>query len=238
MENPTRTGYRFKGWKGTNIADDTMTVTISNEIGDKEFEARMVELLTVHQEGDSYNYTDVGVQLAENVPVEYSFNGSDFVKIDTHAQNASGDYENSIPVQENGTLIIRTNTGVAGEDITKEINVTNIVKESLANEPTLASNAYEYTPRGRNRLANMTTDDGSEWVWIPRYAYKLSYYEDEAKTIPTDTKTPYEKIIILFMKGNSSTQYIEKATGTVKNLPAEYTIPEAFTYRWHLLSKH
>ena len=231
LENPTRAGYRFKGWKGTNIADDTMTVTISNEIGDKEFEARMVELLTVQQEGDSYNYTDVDIHLADDVPVEYSINGSDFVTIDTHAQNASGDYENSIPVQENGTLIIRTNTGVAGEDITKEINVTNIVKESLANEPTLASNAYEYTPRGRNRLANMTTDDGSEWVWIPRYAYKLSYYEDEAKTIPTDTKTPYEKIIILFMKGNSSTQYIEKATGTVKNLPAEYTIPEAFTYK-------
>lgn len=38
---------------------------------------------------------------------------------------------------------------------------------------------------GNSKWANAITEDGSYWVWIPRYEYKITYYKEEAKTTPT-----------------------------------------------------
>ena len=40
LVNPTRTGYNFKGWTGTDLTEPTMTVTIpASSIGDREYTA-------------------------------------------------------------------------------------------------------------------------------------------------------------------------------------------------------
>ncbi|MBQ8299684.1 MAG: hypothetical protein IJX99_07545 [Clostridia bacterium] len=110
-----------------------------------------------------------------------------------------------------------------------------------------------------NIWANAKTADGSYWVWIPRYAYKITYYEDTAKTIvkgyyqnstakgmhyyqsdgitvasnPDDVKTTNVMIDIIFLDGVSSTQYkeenIETNAITIKQLPEEYIVHPAFT---------
>ncbi len=41
------------------------------------------------------------------------------------------------------------------------------------------------------KWANAKTEDGSYWVWIPRYAYKIIYYTDENKEEISATKTQF-----------------------------------------------
>lgn len=107
--------------------------------------------------------------------------------------------------------------------------------------------------------ANAKTADGSYWVWIPRYAYKIVYYSDSAKTTvkgyyqnsieygqryfeadgvtlasdPELVKTKNVNIEIIFLDGRSSTQYKEETIGTkhitVKQLPSDYIVHPAFT---------
>ncbi len=107
--------------------------------------------------------------------------------------------------------------------------------------------------------ANAKTSDGSYWVWIPRYAYKLIYYTDSAKTTvkgyyqnsetngqqyfnadgltvatdPETVKSKYMTVEIIFLSGNSSTKYKEENIKTnnitVKDLPSDYIVHPAFT---------
>lgn len=107
--------------------------------------------------------------------------------------------------------------------------------------------------------ANAKTDDGSYWVWIPRYAYKIIYYSDSAKTTvkgyyqnskeygqryfeadgitpttdPELVKTKNMTVEIIFLDGRSSTQYKEETLGTkhitIKELPNDYIVHPAFT---------
>lgn len=49
------------------------------------------------------------------------------------------------------------------------------IKEPLLNK----DNWYNYS---NNIWANAKTKDGSLWVWIPTFAYKITYYNDENKT--------------------------------------------------------
>ena len=72
-----------------------------------------------------------------------------------------------------------------------------------------------------------TTDDGSYWVWIPRYAYKLIYYTNSNRTIESTTKTKYGDVDVLFMYGTSDTQYRDK-DGNPKDLPEGYKVHPAF----------
>ena len=114
------------------------------------------------------------------------------------------------------------------------------------------------TDTRENMWANAKTADGSYWVWIPRYAYRIIYYTDESKstikgyfqnsstsgqgyfssdgvTRATDAatvKSKYLSIDIIFLNGSSNTQYREENVKTkvvtVKNLPAEYIVHPAF----------
>ena len=106
--------------------------------------------------------------------------------------------------------------------------------------------------------ANAKTEDGSYWVWIPRFAYKIIYYEEESKdtvkgyfqnspaggaqyykpdgttasTDPDDVKSQYATIDIVFLNGTSDTQYREENITTnaitIKNLSSEYIVHPAF----------
>jgi hypothetical protein len=99
-----------------------------------------------------------------------------------------------------------------------------------------AANWYDYIAQsgttasgGTSKWANATTADGSYWVWIPRFAYKINYYTDASMTTPSATKTLYGKIDVLFMQGTSTTKYINRATLTAEDLPSGYIVHPAFT---------
>lgn len=106
--------------------------------------------------------------------------------------------------------------------------------------------------------ANAKTSDGSYWVWIPRFAYKIIYFKDADKTQingyfqnsvsngtayfqsdgvtvdanPENIKTQYALIDIVFLNGTSNTQYREENLTTnettLKTLPSEYIVHPAF----------
>ena len=85
-------------------------------------------------------------------------------------------------------------------------------------------NWYAYTDQGSygtdgksSRWANARTEDGSQWVWIPRYAYKI--------TNP-GTNTASE-IDVIFLKGTSN-KYIDE-NGVEKEIPEGYVVHPAFT---------
>ena len=96
----------------------------------------------------------------------------------------------------------------------------------------------------QTKWANAKTSDGSYWVWIPRYAYKLIYYTSSNRTIESSTKTAYGDVDILFMHGTSNTQY-RNASGEAADLPEGYTVHPAFqamnedeiTYGTNMLGK-
>jgi type II secretory pathway pseudopilin PulG len=81
---------------------------------------------------------------------------------------------------------------------------------------------------GTSKWANAIID-GSYFVWIPRYAYKITYYTDSTKTTISATRTEYGSIDILFMYGTSNTRYIDKETNSIKSLPSGYIVHPVFT---------
>ena len=123
---------------------------------------------------------------------------------------------------------------------------------------------YEYlegennTDSRKNIWANAKTSDGSYWVWIPRFAYKITYYTDSAKTKvkgyyqnsasdgihyynsngttiatdPENVKSQYVNIDVIFLSGTSNSQYREQNETTklsvIKELPANYIVHPAF----------
>ena len=52
-------------------------------------------------------------------------------------------------------------------------------------EPETDADWYNYE---KKQWANAETEDGSLWVWIPRFAYKITYYTDESKKDIRGTK--------------------------------------------------
>jgi type II secretory pathway pseudopilin PulG len=81
---------------------------------------------------------------------------------------------------------------------------------------------------GTSKWANAKLD-GSYFVWIPRYAYKITYYTDSTKSTISATSTKYGSIDVLFLYGTSSTRYIDKETNTIKLLPSDYIVHPVFT---------
>ena len=66
---------------------------------------------------------------------------------------------------------------------------------------------YDYETR---KWANAETEDDSMWVWIPRYAYKITYYTDESKATVSNEITQYGKIDIKFLIGRTDYYYDDK----------------------------
>ena len=82
-----------------------------------------------------------------------------------------------------------------------------------------------------NRWANAITADGSMWVWIPRYAYKITYYTDSNYTTTSTTKTQYGKIDVAFVKYENGQNTFLNSTdsGTITTDP---TSQGAGTTNW------
>ena len=95
---------------------------------------------------------------------------------------------------------------------------------------------YNY---GAKNWANSQTEDGSMWVWIPRYAYKITYYTDDTKQVVSNTKTSYGSVDVKFLIGTTNKYYDEN--GQIKtaqrqtdvnqtiDTTADYTVHPAFT---------
>lgn len=108
-----------------------------------------------------------------------------------------------------------------------------------------------------NIWANAKTSDGSYWVWIPRYAYRIIYYTDARMdtvkgyyqnsaskgiqyfksdgitqaNMPNDVKSEYAMIDIVFLNGTTNQYREENITTnitTIKNLSSEYIVHPAF----------
>ena len=101
-------------------------------------------------------------------------------------------------------------------------------------------NWYQYgTTYETRKWANAQTQDGSMWVWIPRFAYKITYYTDNTKQEVSNTKTAYGNIDVVFLIGITDNYYDEN--GTIKkaqrqtklsqiiDTTADYTVHPAFT---------
>ena len=74
-----------------------------------------------------------------------------------------------------------------------------------------------------NNWANAITADGSMWVWIPRYAYKITYYTDSNYTTTTINKTQYGKIDVAFVKYENGQNMFLNSTdsGEITSDPTE-----------------
>ena len=99
---------------------------------------------------------------------------------------------------------------------------------------------YKYgTTYETRRWANAQTQDGSMWVWIPRYAYKITYYTDETKQTISTEKTAYGDIDVVFLIGTTNNYYDENGAiktaqrqtkvGETIDTTADYTVHPAFT---------
>lgn len=81
-----------------------------------------------------------------------------------------------------------------------------------------------------NKWANAITSDGSMFVWIPRYAYKITYYTDSNYTTTTTSKTQYGKIDVAFVKyENDQNTFLNGESGTITTDP---TAEGAGTTKW------
>ena len=84
-------------------------------------------------------------------------------------------------------------------------------------------NQGNYLTDGKtSHWANAQTKDGSQWVWIPRYAYKINYTN-------SSDKSQASEIDIIFLKGTSKTEYIDSSGTTHTTLPSGYIVHPAFT---------
>lgn len=103
--------------------------------------------------------------------------------------------------------------------------------EYTATEFTSAMYNYDvgdgYTDSATAKWANAKTTDGSYWVWVPRFAYKMIYYTNTKKTTVTTSKSLYGDIDVLFMYGTSDTHYRDK-NGEPQPLPTGYKVHPAF----------
>ena len=77
-----------------------------------------------------------------------------------------------------------------------------------------------------SRWANARTQDGSQWVWIPRFAYKIVRQPSYSGSGENAKTTEGGEIDVIFLKGTGKT-YID-TDGQEKNIPSDYIVHPAF----------
>ena len=112
-----------------------------------------------------------------------------------------------------GTMSEATSGGKYSKD--KKVNIPQLkqgmtpVKFNSGNIVQTTADDDEWYNYENQEWANAQTEDGSLWVWIPRYAYQVKYYADSAKTQPSNIRTQYGKMEINFLIGTTD-EYIDK----------------------------
>ena len=99
--------------------------------------------------------------------------------------------------------------------------------------PTNASDSNWYNYRAgtgtadntESKWANATNDDGSYFVWIPRYAYRITYYENQTSTTPTGYYDGYG----MWKAADGSKKYnLDEGIETVPHNGNKYIVHPAF----------
>jgi len=162
----------------------------------------------------------------------------------------SGEYEYTLQPGNNKIEVIDE----YGNEAVREIFVVEEKSElSMANEPILKDGMtavywedgieyerdfflngedYNYTKlltsneNTESKWANAKTIDGSYWVWIPRFAYKVTYYTDSSKSVVSEVETEYRDFDVIFLDGKTNEYRSE--LGDIKPLPKGYVVADAF----------
>ena len=115
-------------------------------------------------------------------------------------------------------------------------STNNTWKEDITNSGYSYIDTSESGQENRSEWANAkVTVDGidSYFVWIPRYAYKITYYTDASKTETSSTPTVYGTIDIKFIQGTGklAADGVTECKYASENPDAtqEYVIHPAFT---------
>ena len=95
-------------------------------------------------------------------------------------------------LNEKNEIIPEPNAPVLGKEGNKMKPIRwNGETEAIANEANTKHDWYNYEAREdleentNSYWANAKTENGSYFVWVPRYAYRIIYYENETSTQPT-----------------------------------------------------
>lgn len=156
-------------------------------------------------------------------PKGIEYDGEIHYTLDTYTMIKVNEYVNAPKLLEGMTPIKFTIPTTSTEGTT----VTTVSTDE---------NWYSYANK---KWANAQTKDGSMWVWIPRYAYKITYYTDDTKQTISKTKTSYGSIDVVFLIGTTDNYYSEdgsirtaqrqKKVDEIIDSTKDYTVHPAFT---------
>lgn len=112
------------------------------------------------------------------------------------------------------------------------------VEKEVENPQTNPDKWYDYYA---GRMANAKTKDGSYWVWIPRFAYRITYYTDASQTnikgyytdkgfVLSDMKTMADESAVKTPYQKMEKEFVPNYE-TIKS--QGFRIHEAFRKRWN-----
>lgn len=133
--------------------------------------------------------------------IDYSKEAEQLAKED--AENKQKDND-KIKNFLDGEIGAKTNNNIEDTDTKGDVNVPLLAKDMTpiywnGSKELVATTVDEWYNYDNNQWANAKTSDGSYWVWIPRYAYKIT--EGYHSNMGGESGT----IEIIFLKGTSNT---------------------------------
>ena len=147
---------------------------------------------------------------------------------EANTQEAIKELENEIDQNINGTTLPELKEEIPnapkkidGMSPIKFVEPTDTEKGQVVDTDWNDNSWYDYK---QNKWANTKTQDGSMWVWIPRYAYKITY------TNPSD-KSQGGSIDVKFLIGTTDNYYDEesKTIKTAKRVTTKEEIADTTT---------
>ena len=231
LPTPTKTGYTFKGWTGTGLSDNTMTVTIpQGSTGDREY--------TAHWEINEYTYTfryfsSTGKQLGSSTITNQFQEGEmvtppDYAGYTTPAKQ-SVIWDSTTPKTIDFTYPIITynisydlNGGTASS-----LKTTYTVEDAQFRLPTPTKTGYSWegwtgTGITEKRLSfsisTGSTGDKEFYANWERnsYTYSIKYVSSSGKSLGTSSVSNYY--------GNTQTVSVPAKTG--------YNTPSSQSVKW------
>ena len=147
----------------------------------------------------------------------------------------------SDPLPTDGSF--NADKGVNTPHIGDNMKLVEFNDETLEWVPDEMNDSYNYIDTSESGKENtsewanaVVTKNGVEsyFVWIPRYAYKITYYTDENKTTTSSTPTAYGTIDIKFINGTGNiaadgVTVCKYANDSTLNPATDYIIHPAFT---------
>ncbi|MCR5696185.1 MAG: BspA family leucine-rich repeat surface protein [Marinilabiliaceae bacterium] len=190
LNNPTRDGYTFKGWSGTDLTgDENQTVTIaSGSTGDRTYTANWLRDVTVTFTAQTVNRTYKGTAWADETVYTYASN------VDAYTVSAANITYNGADWDDSYIKTSRTDVGTSTvsldqskfENKNAAYNVTFVVTGE--GELTIEPKAVTVTVKGNNDTKTYTGSEQSvsgyefDETFDGFVASKVNYTGDEHST--------------------------------------------------------